>query len=330
MFKFVFLSYLKYKYIRAMPSPFIQKWLDEWDATIKIWDLNSRALSGLLSPFSGMVNSSKLSSDFLPEPYYGAPDNCSAVVLNINPGSSSIHEATKLWYHRSCSRHKLIYDFVNRYSSKYSSFQLVYSPFVAPNWVPGVQWWKDNRIEFIENVVKLYYLHKHNVIISERAANPFALELCPLHSKDISGINFSQKGLRTTYLSNVITPAVHILKTSNLPFGLGFSSTICNIFKSKECGEFHVVKTWQDGEEFAPSGPKTSIYNWPKDKNGNCKKRTYQLVRSDSFESLGFDKGVYFLFTWDRSGSIIKITSDMMDEYAEVDDMIIRDISAIV
>ena len=313
-----------------MPSPFIQKWLDDWDVAIKTWDLNSRGLSGMLSPFSGLVADSKLSSDYLPEPYYGNPDNCSAVVLNINPGSSSINEVTKLWYHRKSSTHKLIYDFVNRFNSTYSSFQKVYSPFVASNSVPGVQWWKEYRIEFINNVVKLYELHKHNIIGSGLLANPFAMELCPLHSNDISGINFSQQVLRKDYMSYVIMPAVHILKQSNLPFGLGFSSMICNILKKQECGEFHVVKTWQDGKEFVPSGSITSISNWPKDKNGNCKKRTYQLVRSDSFESLGFDKGVYFLFTWDRSGSIIKITSDMMDEYAEVDDMIIRDISAIV
>lgn len=310
-----------------MPSSFIQNWLDEWDDAIRTWDLNSRALSGFLFPFSGMVNSSKLSSDFLPEPYYGDPDNCSAVVLNINPGSSSIHEATKLWYHRSCSKHTLIHDFVHRFNSTYSLFQPVYSPFVAPNWVPGVQWWKDYRNDFIERVVELYNNNKGKTI---RIASPFAMELCPLHSNDVSGINFSQKNLRSTYMSNVIIPAVHVIKTSSLPFGLGFSSAICNIFKSNGCGGFQVVKTWKDGEEFVPGGKITRISGWPIDKNGKLKKRTYQLIRSDAFKSIGFDTGVYFLFTWNQTGSIIRITPAMMNDYANVDDTIIRDISVIV
>ena len=309
-----------------MPSTFIQKWLNDWDDSIKCWDLHHTALSGLLSPFAGLVRSSKLTPDYLPEPYYGDPDNCSAVVLNINPGSSSSNEATKLWNNRSFAN-TLMYEFSNTFSSKYSDFQKVYSPFAAPNWVPGVQWWKDNRNDYIKRVVQLYHTHKGT--LGKTGTTPFAMELCPLHSNNVQGINFTLKGLRSIYMANVIAPAAIITKTSDIPFGLGFASSICNLLQKPECGGFQVVRTWKNGLDLVPSSSPKPIPNWPVDKNGGPKKRTYQLLRSAAFNECA-DDHVYFLFTWDQSGSIIKITTNMMNDYTSVDDYIIRGITTII
>lgn len=307
-----------------MPSISVQKWLNDWDDSIKYWDLHGTALSGLLSPFAGLVRSSKLSPDYLPEPYYGNPDNCSAVVLNINPGSSSSNEATKLWNNRSSQAHKLIFDFTNHYSSNYSTFQKDYSPFVAPNWVPGVQWWKDNRNDFINRVVQLY--HKHKGTSFNPTNTPFAMELCPLHSSDVNGINFFLKGLRTNYMTNVISPAANIINNSNVPFGLGFASSICTLLQKPECGSFQIVRTWKNGFDYSPSSSKKLIPKWPIDKKGGLKKRTYQLLCSSAFKESAGER-VYFLFTWDQSGSIIKITSNMMNDFASVDDYLIHEIA---
>ena len=312
-----------------MPSVFVQKWLNDWDDSIKYWDLHSTALSGLLSPFAGLVRSSKLTPDYLPEPYYGDPDNCSAVVLNINPGSSSPNEVTKLWNYRSFVN-TLMYEFSNTFSSKYSDFQKVYSPFAAPNWVPGVQWWKDNRNDFINKVVQLYNTYKGGLPNkSHQSHNPFALELCPLHSSNVNGINFFLKGLRTNYMTNVISPAANIINNSDIPFGLGFASSICNLLQKPECGGFQVIRTWKNGLDYSPSSSTKLIPKWPIDKNGGLKKRTYQLLCSNAFkESVG--ERVYFLFTWDQSGSIIKITTNMMNDYASVDDYIMHEIATII
>ena len=309
-----------------MPSVFVQNWLNDWDDSIKNWDLNPKSLSNLLAPFASLVGSSKLSADYLPEPYYGDPDHCSAVVLNINPGSSSPNEATKLWRNRVSPSYKLIYDFANSLSSKYSVFQSIYSPFAAPNWVPGVQWWKDNRNDFIKKIVLSYNKYKGRV--SNPKHTPFAMELCPLHSNNVAGINFTQKDLRMAYMSNVITPAVDIIKTSDIPFGLGFASSICNLLQKPQCGGFQVIRTWKDGLDNTPSSTPTPIPNWPLDKKGMPKKRTYQLIGSTAFNKC--DNTVYFLFTWDQSGSIIKITTNMMNDYAKVDDYIIQEIVKII
>lgn len=311
-----------------MPSKLVQKWLNDWDVSIKNWAHNGKALNGLLSPFAGLVSSSKLSADYLPEPYYGNPDNCSAVVLNINPGSSSPNEWEKLWAHNACPKCRLIYDFVNSFSSTYSAYQNKYSPFIAQNWVPGVQWWNNNRNGFINRIVSLYNDH-HKGTSKNTGNTPFAIELCPLHSNDVTGINFGQKALQCAYRSNVIEPAADVIRASDIPFGLGFASSICNILQKPACGGFYVVKTWKDGIEVSPSSSQKTIPGWPKDKKGVLKKRTYKLLCSDAFKDC-IGSRVYFLFTWDQSGSIIKITTKMMNDYASVDEYIVKEIASVI
>ena len=288
--------------------------IKDWDDSIEHWLKNGKSLTGPMAPFRSFVKLGNLSDDYIPEPYYGDPDRCSAVVININPGSSTDNEYVKDWRNRSNPNCPLIWDLENTFSGKYSLFQEKYSPFTAESWVPGVQWWKDNRVAFIDKVVSQYNKAKGKAVNGERS--PLAMEMCPLHSKDTKGLNLGKKEFRSHYINYVFRPAEEAVQSSLLPFGLGFASFIEKIMN--KCGYKKTLLHWEDGVDLLNS--RRAIPQWPTS-DGKPKKRTYKLISNG-------EKGA-FLFTWDRSGSIIKHNATRMREYEDVDDQMILAIAAI-
>ena len=306
--------------------------ISNWDVCIDDWLKNSKSLTGLLSTFKAMVGTGLLSDDYIPEPYYGDPDNCSAVVININPGGSAPNEIEKEWSYRNNTTYRLIYDLLHKYSGKYSLFQAAYSPFTAPSWVPGVDWWAKYRIDFINRIVTDYNLAKGRGKLME-CPPPLAMELCPLHSKNTSGLNFGKKAYFNHYKNNVILPAEEAVGTSQIPFGLAFASSIERIMN--KCGYTQVLLHWKDGVDLITG---TTIPNWPQKSNGVLKKRTYKLisyVKGNMEENAeGNVEGKVerhpFLLTWDNSGSIIKIDHKMMLDYQLVDKALVNAIASII
>lgn len=303
----------------------------EWDQCIDDWFQNPSNLTGRLKSFQNVG----CSLCYLPEPYYGDPECCSAVVININPGSSSPDEHVKEWPNQNNPSDFLIYDFAHKYSGNYFNFQKDYSPFVAPPTVPGVEWWRNNRNDFIRRIINLYNHFKNRSFDSGKV--PFAMELCPLHSRTTASINFSKKCFRSVYLKNVFFPASFAILNSSIPFGLGFSSTLCKIMQTKEAGNFKIIYLWKNGVDLN----NRLIPNWPVDNVGYPKKRTYALLKSTdlTYEGENIDNPsvknqecpvCYFLITWDQSGSIIKIGDRMMKEYASVDEQVVKYISNLI
>ena len=93
----------------------------EWDQCIDDWFQNPSNLTGRLKPFQNVG----CSLCYLPEPYYGDPECCSAVVININPGSSSPDEHVKEWPNQNNPSDFLIYDFAHKYSGNYLTFRKI-------------------------------------------------------------------------------------------------------------------------------------------------------------------------------------------------------------
>jgi len=303
-------------------TPKVQSMIQDWDKDIQNWinghPSNHPVISGRMKDFAPFVSAGNLSGDYLPEPYYGDPDNCSTVVLNINPGSSCPNEDTKNITNRADPTNgTIIYDFENKFNRVYSAFQKVYSPFAAPNWVPGVNWWKDNRNDYINNIVRLYCNLKGKSL-PDSMPTPFAFELCPLHSKDTTKLNFTKKVFLPVYRDNIFSPATDILARSVIPFGLGFSSTVNSVMTDKKLGAYEQVEIWSAGKDSKGK----AVPNWPLNSKGMPKKRTYVLLKGISPET----SGSYFLNTWDNSGHLIYITRNMMSEYKDVDGYIVKEI----
>ena len=352
-----------------MPPFSFSSYIKIWDDCIEHWYKNSMTLTGPLAPFGGMPRlMSKLAPEYLPEPYYGNPEQCIAPVININPGSSCPNEDSKNWNYRYnpksiwskssvLGQGQLIFDFEHKHNCKYSDWQKDYSPFVAPSQVPGVDWWKNNRNEYINRIVDLYRAANSCTVVkdlpaanvfgsdsdltpfalenSSSALTPFALELCPLHS--IAAPNFNLKGLIRTYIGNVIEPACESLKYSKnfgIPFGLGFGAKVRDVMCNS--GVFSECKRWKDGYEYNVVGGKLNkvgpINGWPvKPGTGEPKNRTYALLKGN-FEDpeIGFkDHHPYFLITW-YQGYYIKITHQLMLDFKDVDKYIIDQITPMV
>ena len=290
---------------------------EEWDKSISEWLFCSKSLTGPLSAFSQMAKSGGLSNSHIPEPYYGDADNCSAVVVNINPGLTDA-DIIKHWDYRTSPEYRLIYDLSYMCSGKYSDWQMLYSPFVSGPWVPGVQWWANNRNDFIDKVVRLYNAAKGRPYISSK--NPFAIELCPLHSGDTRNVKLNSNGLRQYYKQSVFGPAEKVIQRSQIPFGIGFASLINTILQ--KLGYNNVLLYWKDGFDITNGQPGTSISSWPKSAKGKPLTRTYKLIQNE--------REITYLLIWDHSGSIIKLTSSIMQQYSTIDDALIKQIAQII
>ncbi len=318
--------------------------IKQWDDCIENWYVTKMVLSGLMKPFGGMT---ALSGEYLPEPYYGDYMKCVAPVININPGLSSPVDYIKNWYNRSIPvTGRLIYDFEHKYGCKYSEWQKEYSPFVAPSFVPGVDWWKKNRNEYINRVADLYLAAKSGTAVKplpqeeKDAANtfdkdltPFALELCPLHSKTTKGLSLNKKSLTPTYIDNVIAPACISLKYSKIPFGLGYGAKVYHALM--DSGFFVECKRWENGCEVAGTS-KTPIKGWPL-ASGKPINRTYALLKGICGKKVEFngeelkfnDQCPYFLVTWCQ-GAFIKFTHQSMCDFDAVDQYIVNQIAPLV
>ena len=314
--------------------------LAQWDDCIDQWYRSSMAhtrpmaLTGPIAPFSSME---ELSYEYLPEPYYGDYRKCLAPVININPGRCCANEDSKNWdYRNDPVLGKLLYDFGHNHNCKYSEWQKVYSPFVN-RFVPGSKdWWEPYRNEYINRVIELYQAAKNSTDVKQLPAEgpgnnvfhgitPFALELCPLHSENISGLNFNFKGHKQTYIENVIEPACESLKYSKIPFGLGFGRKVYDALCVS--GLFVECKRWENGLDVKTS---KEITGWPQ-KNRRPINRTYALLKGN-YEDAGIglnDHHPYFLVTW-HQGSFIKITHTVMVNFAAVDEHIVRQIAQII
>ncbi len=348
--------------------------IKDWDDCIAHWYKKSKSLIGPLAEFSKMMNS--LLVEYIPEPYYGDYKNCITPVININPGSGC-NEDPKNWNYRNnpnatwifCSvppascrslcAGQLLYDLEHVYSCKYSAWQKYYSPLVAHPCVPGVDWWKNNRNEYINRIVELYCAAKIGTTVSRlpkavKNANntfskdftPFALELCPLHSKKAP--NFNQKSFIPTYIDNTIAPACISLKYSKIPFGLGFGAKVYHALLDSRL--FDECIRWENGYEIVGTS-QNKISGWPLN-YGKPINRTYSLLKGKCGEKVNFnneefefkdeeikfnkeeikfsnDKCPYFLITWHQA-SFIKITHQCMLNFDAVDNYIVGQIAQII
>ena len=188
----------------------LQNFIDAWDDRIDKWMNNQNVLSPLKV-------SKKLDINFMPEPYNGNPFYCSIVMINLNPGQGQPYLA---WSQQNNPTSCVSLVKNQKYSGFASHFTFLnpQSPISSP---ASTNWWT-RRNAFLN---RLFASNK----------NPFAIELCALHSKGTAGINF---GKYLTALKSVDpnldpTNVIDIaIKNSDAKFGFAIGKPIYEALKS--------------------------------------------------------------------------------------------------
>ena len=200
---------------------------------------------------------------YRPEPYLGDPYNCSIVMLNLNPGFGGEDGDKPLHW-----KDGVLVD--EKICTNYYDYAKVF-PYIQEDdnrHVGAKKWWQ-SRKAWLDNFVK-------KVADVKDPSAPFAIELCPWHSKSWKDLKYKEDEDLTNYiLSYVIAPAIEAAKGAQVKFppvciGKSFE-TILPLLGFK-CDP---TNCWnQDG----------CLKEWPTTKDGIPTQRTYQLFKNDKNE----------------------------------------------
>lgn len=160
-----------------------------------------------------------LLSDLMPEPYLGNPNKgcCSIAILNFNPGyngdieeynliESIVREQDGMKYSKVALKFPYIQD-----QGNLSDENQIYQKF------KGAKWWKNKRF-WLDHLVRA----SQKDIVENLL--PFALELCPWHSKNWDSKRFvntlENLKFKDFVDNNVITPYIGAISNSLCGFGV--------------------------------------------------------------------------------------------------------------
>lgn len=217
------------------------KFFNDCDTFLEAW-LNNPATMANSSPFFQNSTSFLWSQyKYMPEPFLGNPYDCSAVILNLNPGNAEQD------YHCSHSRAQAIV------KKGYSQFAKDFSIF--PQNAGGYIWWFGRKGNSGRN--------KWISRFTGSDKKPFAIDLCPWHSKSWGKINFTAAVIKEIN-DKVLTPAFAAVKNSQLKFVIAIGKSYIDVLKSLG---FVDVKTYDKNSQ---------LTSWPVGVN-----RTYTLLRRD-------------------------------------------------
>ncbi len=235
----------------------LQNFLTVNDDFLDLYRQSGAASTKEYRVFDGAVSGTLQFNEAFPEPYYGNPYDSLAVIININPGGA-VASAPPL-------------------TEKYSSYAQGFPYLNGGGCLKGQKWWV-SRHKWMQRLEKMY-----NGTTAVSPKMPFALEICPWHSKNWKGMKLTNK-VKEYIQERVLEPATEAIKHSQLGFGLCVSKQVYNYLLG--CG----AKVEIDENVWTP----TSISNWPKSTKGNNTKREYSLLSYD---------GAYFLCTWAPGGN---------------------------
>ncbi len=144
---------------------------------IKYWD---KTIAGLFvkSPAANYWGVS-VQTDFIPEPFMGDPDNCSFVIVNLNPGAGTCHSCLKKQNIRGTLIHKVK---TYGYSKAVKDFPYLRDGAAVKltDWdnCPGRKWWKSKE-RWIKHILKEFNIPLAPI---PDCCCPFAMELFAWHT----------------------------------------------------------------------------------------------------------------------------------------------------
>lgn len=190
----------------------MKEFIEYWDKVIRQWAKGNGSKDSVIKTEKVWFENTKtnLISQYMPEPYGGNPDKCSAVVLNYNPGGSDT-EYPNAYCHISQVNVK---DSMPEVMGKrYSEIALDF-PWLKPE-DQRPAFMNDDRlnrtIDWIENRTKWVDSLLGKSSGSKQGLNPFFIDICAWHSKNWKSVKFKSNSRYNA------TPLVDYLKKYILP-----------------------------------------------------------------------------------------------------------------
>lgn len=197
---------------------------DEWDKRIKKWLDCKDPFNASSNPLTCLNdNRQSLSLQHLPEPYYGDMDNCSIVIINLNPGTGLCEQC-----HLRKAKSGILVNYVNntKYSTMAKGFPLDKKMPNVPMPSESLNWW-DSRLEWINHILDC---RRMMGITVDGKKKPFAIELVPLHSKSFKVSNAAEY-VRDQY-PEVLDVIDYAIDNSDAKMGLAIGKPIYNTLKN--------------------------------------------------------------------------------------------------
>ncbi len=278
----------------------IQKFVDHYDKLVADWLSDRTGTLKSQKYFTSLYEKNKnkdkdnndiFLSNGIPEPYFGNPNECTALVININPGE--VIGAND--YDKRGTKGNIINE-KGKYSDMAKGFPYLTMEETKEN-TRALDFWK-RRKEWIDN-------------FTGEKVNLFALELCPWHSSHWYAPKWTRE-LKDEVNELVLQPACEIIKSRGLKYGFIIGKAVCETIRKigkvgKEEKWKYVLKceVTQDNKDsvVVAESPISSskICNetrlawkreleevWPKDNDGYSL-RSYSLLS---------DGETYFFCTW--------------------------------
>lgn len=208
----------------------LSQYINSWDKTIA-----SLFVNPLITNFP-MNLGIKIQNDFIPEPFMGDPNNCSLVIVNLNPGAGVCHSCFK--------QQNIVGTLVNKVKSLGYSNAVKDFPYLRDgetvgltdwNDSPGRKWWKSKE-RWIKHIIKMFEPSYNTQEPIPQNLYPFAMEMFAWHTeKWPTQLN---KGMVScgahgpVVKSDVIEPLHEAIKKSKYKFAFCVGKPIGNIIGS--------------------------------------------------------------------------------------------------
>jgi len=233
-----------------MPLPIIQHYFNDCDILINKW-MDPATNRSLLSSDPFLSRSSVLSGtpyyDVMPEPFLGNPEDNLAVIVDLNPG----YTGSPNKYGVPADNIVLSKSVMAPILAPFGGYSRYAIPFPhlgpRPHHVAGAAWWRIrekwlSRIARMNGYDNTYSPSAEGLDIPN--CKPFAIELCPWHSKrwNEAGINQYTPNHITWINNQVLKIAEVAVKGSKVKFIIGLGADVGKA--AKQLG-FVVQKTWK-------------------------------------------------------------------------------------
>lgn len=213
----------------------LREFIDYWDSIIDKWfydviDIDQKPFFN--TNFQGKY---KFQDNYMPEPYWGNPFNCSIVIINYNPAGGDDSNSFTCRDCANCHKTRMV-SYVNQH--KYSDLALPFPIFEkdsnkCPDFLrkyPGREWWLEKK-DWIDRLVS--FGDKQQKCGSTQ--KPFAIELCGWHSAKWS-LNFYQRiiddnCLKNSVITHFLLPLLAAIKKSDSHLGVCIGKQFDKILK---------------------------------------------------------------------------------------------------
>ena len=271
----------------------LSNYIKDWDKTIASLFQKSPA-----AKYWGV----SVQTDFIPEPFIGDPDNCSFVIVNLNPGAGTCHSCFKKQNISDTLIHKVK---TNGYSKAVKDFPYLRNGaavgLIDWNNSPGRKWWK-SRERWIKHILNAFNPSYNPLDPIPDCCYPFAMELFAWHTdtwpRTLNNKMKKGEAYGANVYNDVFMPLYEAIKKSKCKTAFCVGKPIGEIIDS-----FNLFT-------------KTNSVHIPH-VNGNT--RDYEIYQDG--------KGCYIVTTWAQGGNYCP-DKEFEDEEKKMIQDIIKQISA--